>query len=549
MSGPSPTSDEHRAYLAHLRHELRTPLNAVLGYSEMLQEDAAANAPPELVQGFGQLQQGGQQLLSIINHTLDHFLDAAQREQQQESFEFQQRAASLRQVMLPLLEGLRDWNQFLCERSIALGHEVFLPDLQEIAGAIVNLHTMVDDLSTRQMQVPVLSVANTITESGNKPAPCHLLVVDDNAAIREIAVRQLNREGHQVTSAASGAQALQLLQEQTFDIVLLDVMMPEMDGYQVLEQIKANPAWHDIPVLMISGMDQLESVVRCLEMGAEDYLSKPFNSVLLRVRINSCLEKKRLRDQLREQLKTIQNELDIAAGIQQAILPNEFPAFPEVPEFDLFAAMIPAREVGGDFYDFFLLDEDRVGLVIGDVSGKGVPAALFMAVTRTLIKSIALTDKTPGECLQQVNRLLIAENRSFMFVTVFYAILNFRTGELTFSNAGHNPPYRISAQAEVASFGAQGGIVLGVTEELAYPTGSIQLQPGDKLFFYTDGISEAYNIDDDIFTEARLQQCLQQVTATTPEALIQEVIVAVRAFSGSAPQSDDLTMLTVSYSG
>ncbi|HEX4949930.1 MAG TPA: SpoIIE family protein phosphatase [Blastocatellia bacterium] len=540
----SPTSEPHRAYLVQLRHELRTPLNAVLGFSEMLQEEAAGNAPAELLQGFGQVQQCGQRLLAIINHALD----AVQRNEN-EPFEFKKLATPLRQALLPLVEQLQEQNLILTQQCMALGQEAFLPDLKGIAGAITSLHTLLKELATPKPPMQTLVVAAAAPEVESKPAPCHLLVVDDNAAIRGIFARQLNREGHQVSTAANGAQALALLREHTFDIVLLDVVMPQMNGYQVLEQMKAHPDWCDIPVIMISALDQLDSVVRCLELGAEDCLSKPFNSILLRVRVNSCLEKKRLRDQLREQLKTIQNELDIAAGIQQSILPNEFPAFPDVPELELFAAMIPAREVGGDFYDFFLIDKDRVGLVIGDVSGKGVPAALFMAVTRTLVKSIALTGKAPGECLQQVNRLLVAENRSFMFVTLFYAILNFRTGELTFSNAGHNPPYRLSRQGKVETFGAQGGIVLGVTEELDYPTDRLQLQPGDQLFFYTDGISEAYDNDEEIFSDERLQQCLQQAVATAPEALIQAVVTEVRAFSGSAPQSDDLTMLAVSYRG
>ena len=540
-------NDTHRAYFAHVRHELRTPLNAILGYSEMLLADGAGIAPNSVLQGFGHLQQGGQQLLAIINHGLDHALEVALHNRQAEPLDVQSWAAPLRHVMLPLLERLREQNLGLSEQCNTYGQATFLPDLEQIGEAITNLRALLDDLATKKEPAQPFVVAKPTPEVENKVTPCHLLIVDDNAAIREIFVRQLNREGHQVTAAANGEQALQLLHEQSFDIVLLDVVMPEMNGYQVLEQMKAHPEWQDIPVIMISALDQLDSVVRCLELGAEDCLAKPFNSVLLRVRINSCLEKKRLRDQLREQLKTIQNELDIAAGIQQSILPNEFPAFPEVKELDLFAAMIPAREVGGDFYDFFMIDDDRVGLVIGDVSGKGVPAALFMAVTRTLVKSIALTGKTPGECMEQVNRLLVAENRSFMFVTVFYAILNFRSGELVFSNAGHNPPYHLNAQGTVEPFGTQGGVALGIADELDYPTDTLQLQPGDKLFFYTDGISEAYDIDDEIFTDERLWQCLQQEAAAAPETLIQRVIAAVRDYSGTAPQSDDLTMLAVSY--
>ncbi|MFN7930730.1 MAG: SpoIIE family protein phosphatase [Blastocatellia bacterium] len=538
---PVPTLEPTPTRLAHWRHEWRTPLNALLGYSEMLQEDA----PAALGRGFAELHHVGAQLLALVNRTLDE-------EQITGAVDLRRVLRSLQEAATPLLRLLETLQQQLAQQCARVGARELLGDLEKI-------HTSLRLL--RQLAESGVVEARTASPGLTPPpppttvspviarAPARLLVVDDNEANRDIFRRQLCREGHHVTTAADGIQALQCLCESAFDVVLLDVLMPGLNGYQVLAQMKAAAEWREIPVLMISALDELSAVVHCLERGAEDYLAKPFDSVLLRVRLNSCLEKKRLRDQLRGQLRALQNELDIAAGIQQSILPSDFPAFPAIPEFDLFATMIPAREVGGDFYDFFLLDEDRVGLVIGDVSGKGVPASLFMAVTRTMVKSMALSGLPPGECLQQVNRLLVAENRSLLFVTLSYAILNFRTGEVTFSNAGHHPALRLDKSGGVTPLVAQGGIVLGIVEDACYPTSKATLQPGDQLLFYTDGVSEAQNSAAELFTEERLYACLQQRQVPTPEALLHTIATAVRAFSGTAPQADDLTMLAVAYHG
>ena len=248
-----------------------------------------------------------------------------------------------------------------------------------------------------------------------------------------------------------------------------------------------------------------------------------------------------------DQLRAIQQELAVATRIQQAILPCDFPPFPSVRGFDLFAEMIPAREVGGDFYDFFLLDEDRLGVAIGDVSDKGVPAAIFMAVTRTLLKSIALTGIAPGACLEQVNRLLSLENTSCMFVTLFYGILNIRTGAFSFCNAGHNPPFLLGGAGGAAALPVKQGVVLGINEMLTYDTETWQLGPGEGLLLYTDGITEAFNPGNEMFSEQRLKQCLDEIPGGSPKEIIRHVVNAVRVFAAEAPQSDDLTLLAVKH--
>jgi sigma-B regulation protein RsbU (phosphoserine phosphatase) len=235
--------------------------------------------------------------------------------------------------------------------------------------------------------------------------------------------------------------------------------------------------------------------------------------------------------------------------IQQSILPRTFPPFPHRRDFDIFAKSLPAREVGGDFYDFFLIDDHRLGLVIADVSGKGVAAAIFMAVSRTFIKAGAVTGIGPAECLQRANLLLCQDNDAAMFVTAFYGVLDLGSGTLVYANAGHNRPYLLRADDSLAALPGTGGMALGIMEDLVFRTEQVLLQPGDGLFLFTDGITEATNVRDEFFGEARLETLLREARGRTPDELLGHVLSAVRTFAGTAPQSDDLTALALRYRG
>ena len=255
-----------------------------------------------------------------------------------------------------------------------------------------------------------------------------------------------------------------------------------------------------------------------------------------------------------EQLRTtlaekerISSELRVASSIQQSILPRTFPPFPARTEFDLYAESIPAKEMGGDFYDFFLIDDHRLGLVIADVSGKGVPAAIFMAVSRTVIKAGAMTGIDPGECLRQANILLCQDNDAAMFVTVFYGWIDLRTGVLVYANAGHNHPYLIRRHEGLLALPATGGMAVGVIESAEFLGNTIALLPGDALFLFTDGITEAMNESSELFGDDRLEACLRQAGPEEPRKLLTAVLAAVRTFVDGAPQSDDITALAFRY--
>lgn len=248
----------------------------------------------------------------------------------------------------------------------------------------------------------------------------------------------------------------------------------------------------------------------------------------------------------REQLAALQKELDTARTIQHLLVPRTFPPFPERTDFDLHAQMTSARAVGGDFFDFFLIDEDRLGVVIGDVSGKGIPAALYMAVSRTQVKTTALKGMPPAECLHEVNRVLVKEKVNAMFATCFYGLLNTRTGVLQYCSAGHNPPYLLRAESgAVEALAEVGGVPLGLFDGMGYTGSCVQLKPGDALFLYTDGVPEATNAEDSDFTDDRLTGTLRNSTTLNCRDMIGFVTRELSGFTAGAPQSDDITMLSM----
>jgi serine phosphatase RsbU (regulator of sigma subunit) len=241
----------------------------------------------------------------------------------------------------------------------------------------------------------------------------------------------------------------------------------------------------------------------------------------------------------------IAQELEVARGLQQAILPQ---AFPRCREFTGYAIMRPARQLAGDFYDVLELPNGRLGVLVADVSDKGVPAAFFMGISRTVLHSVAREGQSPGNCLARANDVLCRTNPTDLFVTVFYGILDPRDGNFVYANGGHNPPLLVRRGANATTLlEGTGSLVLGVLEGIRYPERSVRLEPGDALLLYTDGVTEAQNATGEEFAEERLMRALHEVQGFDPEAMVAHVTAAVSAFTGGAPLGDDLTCLVLSY--
>ena len=245
----------------------------------------------------------------------------------------------------------------------------------------------------------------------------------------------------------------------------------------------------------------------------------------------------------------IGTELRMASAIQAAMLPHIFPPFPERREFDLYASMDPAKEVGGDFYDFFLIDSDHLCLVMADVSGKGVPAALFMMISKVILQSCAMLGRSAGEILTKTNEAICSNNQTQMFVTVWLGILEISTGKITCANAGHEYPAIKRADGDYALYKDRHGFVIGGMAGMKYKEYELQLNPGDKLFVYTDGVPEATNARKELFGTDRMLAALNAMRSAAPTDTLKGVRRAVDAFVQDAEQFDDLTMLCLEYKG
>ena len=387
-----------------------------------------------------------------------------------------------------------------------------------------------------------------------------LLVVDDNEDNRYTLLQRLKRHGYSnLATATNGREALAMLAAQPFDLVLLDVTMPEMNGYEVLERVKEDPHLRRVPVIMISALDQIDSVVRCIELGAEDYLAKPFNPTLLKARVGATLEKKRLRDEIDAYLARIERELDWARRVQLGMVADRFPAPTLERPVDLFGTLLPARQVGGDLFDFFWRDDHRLCLVIADVSDKGAAAALFMARTKTLVRMVGtLLVDAQGQLASldtvatRVNAELCRDNGEGMFVTLVLGELDLRTLGLRYCNAGHPPPYVIDAAGRAARLDGGRGKAMGIRPHFPYAAAEHQLAPGDTVFLYTDGITEAEDGHGALFGDARLQEALlqqQQAGVDRAEDRVRTVVQRVRDFAGAAAQADDIAALAARVVG
>lgn len=382
-----------------------------------------------------------------------------------------------------------------------------------------------------------------------------ILIVDDEPFNVDYLEQELNELDYETVSASNGKEALEKVGSEFPDLVLLDIMMPVMDGFEVLTHLKGNPDTRDIPVIVISANSDLKSVVRGIELGAEDYLPKPFEPALLKARISSSLEKKRLRDLKQLYLKSLERELEIGREIQQGFLPSELP---KIDGWEIAAYFKAAREVAGDFYDAFVLPDGNLLCVIGDVCDKGVGAALFMTLFRSLIRAAATSDLscngkdvtalTPAERLSHImsftNHYIVETHADAnMFATIFISILDPQSSTLTYMNCGHEPPLWAKRDGSVTLL-PRTGLAVGVLPEARFFVQEIILEKNETLLTYTDGIPDAINIEKEQFGKERLLGIVEGINMS-PTLLIQTLREQLNQFIDGATQFDDITLLAI----
>ncbi len=381
-----------------------------------------------------------------------------------------------------------------------------------------------------------------------------ILVVDDEPDL-ELLVRQKFRrkirEGEfEFVFALNGQEALdKLRQDSGIGIVLSDINMPVMDGLTLLSRL--SDINRIVKAVIVSAYGDLQNIRVAMNLGAYDFLTKPIDFEDFEVTIKKTIQELETLHQGvqdRDQLAAIRHELTVAARIQESILPGK-EAFAGRADFEIHGEMIPARQVGGDFYDYFLIDQHRLGFVIGDVAGKGVPAAILMAVSQTLLRATALQGLAPGPCLQYVNTVLSRQGDASTFVTMFYAILHTDTGELEYCIGGHNPPSLFSPNGGLTELNSPLNLVVGVMEDAEYETGRTMLGPGDGIFLYTDGVTETRDPNGEYFSESGLEHILAMSKNESAAQMVKSVFNGLATFGLGAPQADDITCVALRYLG
>ncbi len=376
------------------------------------------------------------------------------------------------------------------------------------------------------------------------------LLVDDNPALRQLCseIPRHGDGGEEFLFAANDDEALEILTTVTdLDVAIVSIDRPDISGMELFHKLKGRKV--RVPRIALFETDDLDLIRKAMNKGAADFLTKPVTAddlIATIHKVHKRTEERRKAWRNEAELAALRKEVDIAGDIQRRIIPRSFPFHPEL---DMAASLDPAKEMSGDFYDVFPIDRDHLGIVMADVSGKGIPAAFFMAVARTLIRTIALAGVAPDECLDQANKVLCHHRIPAMFVSVVYLVLDMNSWQLEFSNGGHQHPLLVHGDGKgVEPLEGGKSVVLGVAEELPYKRTTVTLQPGDALVLYTDGITEAFNREREQFSEQRMMEVLAADGGKDAAGMLDELFTAVRRFVGEAGQSDDMTTLVLKRS-
>ena len=506
--------------LAPVRHELRTPLNQIIGYSEMLIEEAEESGQDGFIPDLKKVHSAAKRLVELIQEHLGPG---------------KQLPASPAATPEPALETNRQPAPVLPSEAQA-SEESIPAGMAPLAAA------------------PAPGKAEASLAQASSEQKSHLLVVDDNEANRDMLGRRLERQGYRISTAADGHEALKLVSQEPFDLVLLDIMMPGIDGYAVLERMKRDPHLRHIPVIMISALDELQGVVRCVEIGAEDYLSKPFEPTLLRARIGACLDKKRLRDQeqrtyhaLVESQERLAAELAEAADYVKSLLPP-----PLSGELRVDWRFVPSTQLGGDAFGYHWLDADHFVMYLLDVCGHGVGAALLSISVMNVLRaqSLPATDfRDPGAVLSALNDRFPMENQNDMYFTMWYGVYQKGTHRLVYASGGHPPailvPPGVTDGQSVASLRTPGSIIGGMPGSV-YRVAQCEVSPGSVLYVFSDGTYEISRQDGAMWDYDEFLARLISAPAASVSAL-DNLLAEAQSVHGQAQFEDDFSMMRIEF--
>lgn len=373
----------------------------------------------------------------------------------------------------------------------------------------------------------------------------NILIVDDTPDNLRLLSQLLTEHGYRVRAATNGRQALESASLAPPDLILLDIKMPEMDGFATCTALKAARQTQDVPVLFISALDDVADKVRAFKVGGLDYITKPFQPEEVLARVETHLALRNLQQRLQRANCKMTRELALAGRVQASFLPDKLP---QVPGWDFAVTLLPAQETSGDYYDIFELPDGRFGILVADVVNKGVCAALFMALTYALFRTHAAEqERGPTSVFEAVNSHILHDTHANQFVTAFYGILDPVTGTLVYSNAGHCPGLLLSRSNSEEAWLSRTGIPLGILIEETWEQESVTFAPGDVLLLYTDGVIEAEGEPGMLYGRKKLLACARKrARETTAVQLKEEIIRDVQQFAGQHPPADDLVLFVVS---
>jgi sigma-B regulation protein RsbU (phosphoserine phosphatase) len=370
-----------------------------------------------------------------------------------------------------------------------------------------------------------------------------ILIVDDIKANVDILVNAL-RDDYKLSVALDGSAALRSVEKTPPDLVLLDIVMPGLDGYEVCRRLRADEATREVPVMFLSSLEDVQNKAQGFEVGGNDYLTKPFEVLEIKARVRSLLKAKAYADAVREAMA---RDLAIAREIQMGILPSDLAGATKGTGLEVHAVIEPARAVGGDLYEVLRVSDSRIVVALGDVSGKGIPAALFMAVALTVLRTLARQFPEPDEILRRLNDELAEQNPRGMFVTLQCLVFDLEQRRVSCAGAGHHQLAILSPgrppRLACPSSGRPAGLMLFNPIERE----TFALEHGDTFVLFSDGVSEAMNPAEDFYGEDRLLSALAATSSATLPDIVASVMADVRAFAAGAKQSDDITVLAARY--
>jgi serine phosphatase RsbU (regulator of sigma subunit) len=564
-------SNSPLSQLFQLRQELGIPINAIIGYSEIIIEEITEiDRDVTYLQELKQIRACGVELLASVNTFFDPTKFTRDWQDLQQIISNPQLQTQLAQPTQVVIDRTQQLISLVDKNFVLKVEEINRAAnqlLQEIPKLIAVATSNIKLLESTVLDVSTNVVINRFPLDREQLSPAKsykILVVDDSTINREILADRVKEEGYQTETAKDGKQAIQMIQTGSFDLILLDIIMPEIDGYQVLKWIRHSP-WKHIPTIMISALEQTDSVVKCIEMGAEDYLTKPFNSTLLKARLGACLEQKRLRDlesiymrqlaQANQKISQFNNclqventrlssELEVTQRLQQMLLPKE-KELHQIEALEIAGFSEAAAEIGGDYYDV-VQHQGRIIIGIGDVSGHGLESGVLMLMVQTAIRTLIENNETDPKRLFEVLNRTIYKNvqRLNSDKNISLSLVDYYEGVLSIS--GQHEEILLVRQGEIERIDTVDlGFPLGLAESIedfVFET-KIPLAKSEVAVLYTDGITEAENSQGSHYGLEQLCAVVQQNWQRSAQDIRQAVIQDLRSHIGTEQVYDDITLV------